>query len=409
MDRRTAKTSGPEPYAKDRSLGTKPEKTIKVAITARTKEEGDLINFAAHACGFEQIQVFSSPRVVIEVAKRNQFHLFITHHDFQEITGLTMIQTLRATGNYGIESHLFLVDHFTPEIMLVLQENNIHHVLTKPYSSDRVQQKLMHLWKEETTMSPAEKEFREAHAAMNSGLLDMASELAVKNLRTHGASEKLLLMLGDIESKLNHASEARRYYDAALKLNPKSSAASHKLAHTYMLEKDFAKASELMNELTKLNPLNIELLANAGLSNFEVGNLDIAKTHMTNLQGLDSERKDASEILSKVALKEGDYAEALKQLKGTHDQKELIQIFNNEGLKRSHEDDAAGAVGMYLSSIPLIGEHPYAYVLYYNLGLTYLKLHDQTNARQAFTKALELKPDFEKAATALSRLEPKRA
>gem|GEM_PF-2073516 len=390
-------------------MGTKLEKTLKIAITARTKEEGDLLSFATRSCGFDQIQVFSSPRVVIEVAKRNQFHLFITHHDFAEITGLTMIQTLRSTGNYGIEPHLFLVDVFTPEIMLVLQENNIHHVLTKPYSSDRVQQKLAHLWKEETNMSPAEEEFREAHAAMNSGLLDMASELAVKNLRTHGASEKLLLMLGDVETKLNHASEARRYYDAALKLNPKSSAASQKLAQTYMLEKDFAKAAELMNELTQLNPLNIELLANAGLSNYEVGNLDIAKTHMTNLQGLDSKRKDASEILAKVALKEGDYAVALKQLKGTHDQRELIQVFNNESLKRSHENDAAGAVDMYLKSIPLVGGHPYAYVLYYNLGLAYLKLHDQTNAKTALMKALELKPDFEKAATALGRLEPKRA
>ncbi|HYX35450.1 MAG TPA: tetratricopeptide repeat protein [Oligoflexus sp.] len=385
------------------------EKTTKVAITARTKDEGDMLSHVARACGFDQIQTFSSPRVTAEVAKRNQFQLFITHHDFPDMTGLTMIQTLRSTGNYGIEPHLFLVDHLTPEIMLVLNENNITHVLAKPYSADRTHQKLMHLWKEETHMTPAEAEFREAHAAMNSGLMEMAQELAVKNLRAHGPSEKLLLLLGDVETKLNHASEARRYYDAAQKVNPKSSSAAQKLAQTYMLEKDFAKASELMNELTKLNPLNIELLANAGLSNFEVGNLDEAKDAMNRLQGLDKERKDASEVLAKVAIQEGDYDTAMKQLSGTHDHKELVQLLNNEGVRLSHNQDIDAAIAMYVKCIGLIGAHPYVYALHYNLALAYHKQNDNANAILSLRKALELKPGFEKAASVLSKLEPKSA
>lgn len=385
------------------------DKTTKVAITARTKDEGDMLSHVARACGFDQLQVFSSPRVTLEVAKRNQFQLFITHHDFPDMSGLTMIQTLRSTGNYGIEPHLFLVDALTPEIMLVLVENNINHVLAKPFSADRTQQKLAHLWQGELNMTPAEQEFREAHAAMNAGLMEMAQELAIKNLRTHGPMEKLLLLLGDVETKLNHPVEARRYYDAAQKFNPKSSSAAQKLAQTYMLEKDFAKAAELMNELTKLNPLNIELLANAGLSNYEVGNLDEAKDAMSRLQGLDKERKDASEVLARVAIKEGDYETAMKQLQGTHDQKELVQMLNNEGVRLSHENEIDAAIAMYLKCITIIGENPYTYALHYNLGLAYNKHHDKANAISAFKKSLELKPDFEKAASALSKLEAKSA
>jgi tetratricopeptide (TPR) repeat protein len=385
------------------------DKTTKVAITARTKDEGDMLSHVARACGFEQLQVFSSPRVTFEVAKRNQFQLFITHHDFPDMSGLTLIQSLRATGNYGIEPHLFLVDALTPEIMLVLVENNINHVLAKPFSADRTQQKLTHLWQGELNITPAEQEFREAHAAMSSGLMEMAQELAIKNLRTHGPMEKLLLLLGDVETKLNHPVEARRYYDAAQKFNPKSSLAAQKLAQTYMLEKDFAKAAELMNELTKLNPLNLELLANAGLSNYEVGNLDEAKDAMSRLQGLDKERKDASEVLARVAIKEGDYETAMKQLKGTHDQKELVQMLNNEGVRLSHENEIDAAIAMYLKCITIIGENPYIYALHYNLGLAYNKHHDKANAITAFKKSLELKPDFEKAASALSKLEAKSA
>ncbi len=386
------------------------EKSVKVAITSRTKDEGDMLSHVARACGFEQIQIFSSPRVTLEVAKRNMFDLFITHHDFPDLTGLTMIQTLRSTGNYGIEPHLFLVDALTPDIMLVLNENNIHHVLTKPFSTDRTHQKLAHLWQSEVHMTPSEQEYREAHAAMNSGLMEMAQELAIKNLRTHGPTEKLLLLLGDVETRLQHPVEARRYYDAAQKVNPKSSAAAQRLAQTYMLEKDFTKAAELMNELTRLNPLNIELLANAGLSNFEIGNLEEAKDAMTRLQGLDKERKDASEVLAKVAIQEGDYDTAMQQLQGTHDQKELVQLLNNEGVRLSHVNDINAAIAMYQKCIQIIGgEHPYVYALYFNMGLAYHKLHDKPNAITAFRKALELKPDFEKAANALSKLEAKSA
>jgi tetratricopeptide (TPR) repeat protein len=176
-----------------------------------------------------------------------------------------------------------------------------------------------------------------------------------------------------------------------------------------MLEKDFAKASELMNELTKLNPLNLELLANAGLSNFEVGNLDEAKDAMNRLQGLDTQRKDASEVLAKVAIQEGDYDTAMKQLQGTHDQKELVQLLNNEGVRLSHENDIAAAIAMYQKCIKIIGENPFIYALHFNLGLAYNKQHDKANAILAFRKALELKPDFEKAASALSKLEAKSA
>jgi tetratricopeptide (TPR) repeat protein len=377
------------------------EKSVKVAITSLNKEEGDMLAHVARACGFEKIQIFLNPRETLEVAKRNQFDLFITHHDFPDMTGLTMIQTLRSTGNYGIEPHLFLVDVLTPDIM---------HVLTKPFSTDRTHQKLAHLWQGEVNMSPTEQQYREAHAAMNSGLMEMAQELAIKNLRTHGPSEKLLLLLGDVETKLNHPVEARRYYDAAQRLNPKSSAAAQKLAQTYMLEKDFTKAAELMNELTRLNPLNIELLANAGLSNFESGNMDKAKDVMNRLQSLDKERKDASEVLAKVAIHEGDYDTAMKQLRGTHDQKELVQMLNNEGVRLSQLNDVTAAINMYQKCINIIGnEHPYVYALHYNMGLAYHKLHDKDNAVISLRKALELKPDFEKAASALSRLEARSA
>jgi tetratricopeptide (TPR) repeat protein len=78
-------------------------------------------------------------------------------------------------------------------------------------------------------------------------------------------------------------------------------------------------------------------------------------------------------------------------------------------VRLSHENEIDAAIAMYLKCITIIGENPYIYALHYNLGLAYNKHHDKANAIIAFKKSLELKPDFEKAASALSKLEAKSA
>lgn len=384
------------------------EKNTKVAITARTDAEGAMLHQAAEAFGFKEMQVFRDPRATVEVAQRKQFQLFITHHDFADMSGLTMIQTLRSTGNYGVEPHLFLLENLTPEIMLVLVDHNIHHILTAPFLQERVEQKLRHLWSEETNMKPAESQYREAHAAMNAGLLDMAQDVSLKTLRTHGPTEKLLILMGDIQIKREQAADARRYYDAAHHFNPNSSAAVQKLAQTYVLEKNYERASQLLNELTRLNPLNLDLLANAGLANYEISQFEEAKDAMTRLQRLDKERQDASAILAKVAMKAGDYETALRELQTTHSAKEIVQLLNNEGVKRSQNHDVAGAVTLYLQCIRIIGHHASMYALYYNLGLAYLKLQELDSAETWLKKSLEVKPGFDKATQVLHKLQSSR-
>ena len=385
------------------------ERDVKVAIVAPSSVEGEMLHCVARECGFTNALVFTDTRKALEVAKRQQFGLFISFNEFPGMTALTMMQTLRSTGNYGVEQHLFLVDPITPEVLLVLVENNITHALTKPFSADRIAQKLTHLWHEETNMSPFETAFREAHAAYSAGLMDMAMELAMRLLKLHGLNEKLLLLLGDAYSKTGHPTESRKFFEKAMAVNPGSAAAAHKLAHTYMLEKDFAKAADLMNELVKLNPLNIELLAHTGLSNFEIGNFDAAKGAMCHLQKLDSERKDAAQVLAQVAIKEGDYETALAQMTGNHDKKEIIQLLNNEGIKLAQKEQFQAAIEMYLKGLTAVTESPYVYALYYNLGLAYSRIHDNANAAKFLRKAIEIKPDFEKATLALSRLELKSA
>ncbi len=380
-----------------------------IAIVVSTLEEGQRIAGMVQSLGFTQHQIFLSALEAHEVCIRVQYPLFIIHNDLPKVTGLTLIQKLRATGNYGFEAHLLLVDTLSELLLPVLHEFNIKYVLPKPFHTDRIRQKFESLVKEENNLPPFEQEYRAALAAHCSGLTEMACDLAVKAMKAYGQSEKILILLGDIEASAQRSEEARTFYAAAMRINPMSSAAAHKIAHTYMMEKDFSRATELLNHQMRLNPLNIELLTNAGLSNFEVGNYDKAKEALGQVRALDVTNKKAGETLASVALKQGDVRGACEIFKSSHNEAELVQFLNSAGVKLSRSNDVQGAINMYLQCLEVINKSEYVPAIYYNLGVAYTRINDLRKAVIFYKKALEKRPDFQRAAEALARLESKKS
>lgn len=381
--------------------------TSPIAIVVGEEAEGKRIASLLQSLGYSQIKVFLSAIEAYEVCIRSQFLLFIIHNELPKMSGVTLIQKMRATGNYGFEAHLLLVDTLSEQLLPVLHEFNIKYVLPKPFHSDRIRQKFESLVKEENNLPPFEQEYRAALSALGSGLVEMACEMAVKAMKTYGQNEKILILLGDIEASAKSSEEARTFYAAALRINPVSAAAAHKIAHTYMMEKDFRKATELLNHQMRLNPLNIELLTNAGMSNYEVGNFDKAKEVLGQARALDSTNKKAGQGLASVALAQGDVKGACEIFKSSHTEAELVQFLNSAGVKLSRNNDVQGAINMYLQCLEVINKSEYVPAIYYNLGVAYSRINDNRKAIIFYKKALERRPDFERAAQALAKLEPK--
>jgi tetratricopeptide (TPR) repeat protein len=378
-------------------------KSSRIAIVAKDKSEGDSLAGVMRAIGFHNLQIFEGAKAAYEVCIREQFPIFVIHNELLDMTGLTLIQKLRATGNYGAEAHLLLVDEISELFLPILQEFNIKYVLPKPFHPEKIQKKFNSLFIEESNLTPFEKDYRAALSSLAAGMTDMAREMAIDALKTHGHHEKLLLLLGGIELSVGHPDKARPFFHAALKVNPLSAAATHKIGKTYLMEKDFTKAAEMLNHQMKLNPLNIELLLNAGLSNYESGNLDLANQAMTQLHGLDTQNKKAGEIMATIAIKEGRILDACDVLQDSHDQSELVQFLNNEGVKLSQNNDVPGAIKMYTKCLEAVRNNPYIYAIYYNLGLAYAKIQQHELALDCYKQALKCKPDFERASQAIAR------
>ena len=383
------------------------EKSAKICSVLLEQREVDLFNVALAEKGFRKITSFTSSKEAYEVAIRQQFEIFITRMEMTEMSGVVLIQKLRATGNYGEEIHLFVCDRLSPEILNVLYEFDIGYVLTKPFTKQTIGEKIAHLVQSENSLSDFEKKYRQARAALNN-LPDMAEDIAAALLKERPKDEKILLLLGDIAAKKGAVDDMIKHYSMAKDVNPKSAIAPHKLAGALILKGRSKEAADLLDVAAKLNPYNIKLLENAGLSNFNINNFEKAESYAKQLKNIDLGNKQAGEIHVKSRIAQGDFEGMTEVLKNSHDEKEIVAFLNNAGAKLAQGNDVKGALKMYQSCLAQLQGSKYLYAVHYNIGLAYKRMGDVDKAVESFERAVKIKPDFEKAATAAAELRAKR-
>lgn len=386
------------------------DKNCAVALILPTQQEITAFSAALGAMGFRKFTAFSSAKEAYEVLTRQQFALFVTRMEMPDMNGIVLIQKLRETGNYGQEIHLIVCDKLDASMVNSLYDLELPYVLAKPFSKDTIQQKLEHLVKTENSLSPLEQQYRDARAAFyNNDLIEMAEDLVSQVLKTQPTMDRALALLGDIEMRKNNPNGARVHYVAALQSNPKSASAAHKLAQTYMSEGNHRQAAEMLNKLATLNPHNIKLLENAGLSNFESQQYEKAKEHMARVATLDETNKTAGSVTAQIKIQEGDYSGIVASMRQSHDEKEIVQFLNNAGVKLSQGNDVAGALKMYEACAAQLTDNKFLYAIFYNMGLAHKKLGDTEKAKQCLSKSLKLNPQFEKAAKTLKEMEKEAA
>ena len=380
------------------------KKDGKVALALRSKEELDFFSGILKGEGYTNLEHFPSTHDLYEKAVRVQYEFFVIRVEMEGMPGVVIPQKLRETGNYGLETYFFIGDSIDDTVFSIFTEYDISYVLVKPFSPDRIVGKLEMIEKSENSLSEFETAYREARAAYYSGLVDMAHENAVSLLEQDPKMEKVQILVGDIELQRGQISSARRSFRNALMINPKSAAAANKLALTYMKEKNFEKASEITNKLATLNPLNIKILVNAGISNLEIGNLKKSKEHMDQLVKIDSENDELKLMRAKLDVKEGKFAASCEDLKDIGDQKDIVSFYNNSGVDFARQGKVDEAIKLYETCVENFSQNPFIYVINYNLGLAYKRKKMFEEAISHLKMSIYQKPEFERAQKALKEL-----
>ena len=375
-----------------------------VAIVASYEDEGDMLYYIVRAEGIEDAAVYLSAETAFVKTCNANIDIFVQRQEQTDISALTLIQKLRNSGKYGMEVHLLLVNEITKEMLPVMFEHDLQFVLEAPFTEERIKDKLNHVLRMEEELNPLDRDLRSARSAWYAGEIAFAKEICVRLFKTHGFQERILILLGEIALKEEKIEEAHAMFDIVLRTSPDSLVAKHRLANTYMKEKDFLKAAPMLNDLVSSNPLNINVLADAGTANMEIGDVARAEAAMNQMLKLDKKDRFANEIMAKIALAGGHVEDACDFLKNSFNELEMIQFLNNSGAKLSQENDINGAIRLYSQCLDIIKGNKYLYAIHYNLGLAYIKLKQTTQAAEQLRLAIASKPDFVKAQQALDKI-----
>jgi len=380
------------------------EKSTPIALIMPDQAEGDKFSIALAELGFRKITRFHSTKEAYEVCIRQQFPVFITKWEMAEMSGLVFIQKLRETGNYGLESHLFVCQKIDNAVHNSLYELEMPYVIASPYDREGIKAKFSAMVTRENNLPAAETKYREARSAYDAGMGDMAFDLCQDIVKEFKDFERALVLCGDIRLQQDKLEEARSLYQQAESINQSSPVPRQRLAELLMKEGKFDAAADMLDNLARVNPYSLKTLENAGVSNFKADRLDAAREHMQKLSSFDQENKQATTITAEVAIRKGDFEATAAALRSNHTDKEIISFLNNAGAKLSKGDDVAGAIRMYQSCLKEIPESPFLYAVHFNLGVAYRKMNDPETAKQHLKQSLVIKPGFEKAQKILDEL-----
>jgi Tfp pilus assembly protein PilF/CheY-like chemotaxis protein len=354
--------------------------------------------------GLNRQSHFNNSLKAYERLIRDQHDLIILDLNMPTMSGSVLLQKLRGTGNYGLETIIFVAEHVDEQTFQLFTEYDVNYVLLRPIDHKNIQEKIQYAINTEKQLPILEQRYREAKAAYFAGMPEIARSCVMQIIRKKmGKLEKPYILLGDIEFQQNDYFSARVAYEKALSFNPESVAAHYKLAKTYMAEKNFNRSSEILDKLAEKNQGHIDLLVNAGLSSFNRGDLKQAKKHMTSVKKLDESNKTSSEIIVNIAIEEGDYEIVSETLMTSHNLKELVSYLNNTGVRLSKEGRYGEAIELFINCMNSVEGSEYEHTVVYNLALACIKNGAKNNGQKYLLKSLTLNPGFKKAAVTLQK------
>jgi len=244
----------------------------------------------------------------------------------------------------------------------------------------------------------------EALAAVGKQDFTKARELSQQLLKKAPDHVPSLVVAGGVELQEKQFTIAESYLQKALVLMPQHSGARTLLTRTYLASKQPARAFETIQPLlvkgAKLDAPTLMLVGETYLAN---GDLKQASTYFESAAGSKDQEPLARVRLSQIALASGDLEGGIKGLEdalAAENAPLQAQLSLISGYMRQGKNAKALEV-----SERLVKQFPGDPVAYQVLASVQVARKDNSAARAAFAKALELNPAYLPAADGLARLD----
>lgn len=218
-------------------------------------------------------------------------------------------------------------------------------------------------------------------------------------------SPKYFDALGSLCYFKGEMEKAEMYWSRALDLNPNFSRAADNLIRFYDARGEFDSAIRAIQRLNQRNKNSITRMIQLGQVNRKINRDDKAEHYFKLALEKDRYCSRALNGLAEIRFDEGNFDEAKALLKRSNRSLDTASYLNQQGIKLVKKGNYQEALDLYRNAqyvLPLQEKGP---MLFYNMGLCYSRWGLIDKARDYLRLALIKKPDYEKAASLLERLD----
>ncbi|NRA65922.1 MAG: tetratricopeptide repeat protein [Pseudobacteriovorax sp.] len=371
-------------------------KTSKALVCANGDQANIFKNFLV-TFGFEDIETFGTIDDAYEYATRHQCEFFVTALSLPDGPGVVLLQKLRACGNYGLETHMFVGDEVDNSEISLFYQYDIHYVLKLPFTEERFLTKMKFIEERESNLPPIDAVVRDVHAAIYTKVYDMAEFIIQQGQKDHGDHDKFDILMSEIHLEKGENEKAKVLLSGVLEKNPDSLWARSLLAKYLLATDNKEDAKVILDELAEGYPHHMNVLENAGVTNFDLGFVELAEKQVAALANIDHTNEHAFELGTKIKVIKGEVTDCLDDLKKTHSEKEIVSIMNSCGIELAKKGKRDEANRVYEETLSITENPEFQAKLHYNIGLNLVKMGQEKEACTHLEKALKAKPDFKKA------------
>ena len=178
------------------------------------------------------------------------------------------------------------------------------------------------------------------------------------------------------------------------------------LSRVLMKKNMWSEATALLNKADKLGPNNSQRLLLLGDACFGKGDLDKSLDYYGKAAEENPEMvNEAKKSMGKVKLTQGDIEGALDLLQNGVSEEEAAGVFNNAAVAAVKEKRYDDAIRLYENALRALKTDKLKHIVYFNLGLSHRRKGNTNKALENIRRALEFKPDYQKAINQLDQIE----
>lgn len=375
--------------------------TLRVLVVDDQSSMRSLLKKMLHQMGFCQvIEDASDGEQAWEKLSTGLFDLCITDVGMPRLDGIGLLKRSRADRNLQDMPFLIISGQSMPEWVAMASEWGAYDYIIKPFSFSFLKERIESLF--EKRKSPEESLYREVERLKQSGQTEKALEKIDALERSIPLKVKWLNLRGECLMQLGKMKEAAESIEKALEQSNVYLAAYKNYAAIQQELGNTGKAIEALEKADSLSPMDLERKIALGHLLLESGSEDEGDKFLDQaVRQSSAEEKEIYRLkVAEVYMthKKFDHAADL-YIKTVKTNPMAIEAFNRLGIALRRQGKLKEAEKYYQLALR---SHPNNAPICFNLGVLYLNRQEKAEAAKMFKKALEIDPEFKKAAEMLA-------